>query len=97
MTAAVVTVVGFGLSWLIGRSISTPLQRLTEAQWARSGVQAELGPVTLAGLVRALEAATGPSPYTGQESRDIKALSSEDVESLMEFYAQGRKGRDFDP
>ena len=31
----------------------------------------------------ALDAATGPSPYTGQESRDIKALSSDDIESLL--------------
>jgi len=30
-----------------------------------------------------LDAATGSSPYTGQESRDIKALASEDVESLL--------------
>jgi hypothetical protein len=39
--------------------------------------------IALAFAGGALAAATGPSPYTGQESRDIKALSGEDVDSLL--------------
>ena len=39
--------------------------------------------VALAGAVSFAQAAATPSPYTGHESRDIKSLSTEDVDALL--------------
>ena len=55
-----------------------------------------LGCILSAALLAALTSSNAASPYAGQESRDIKALSADDVQSYLSGKGMGFAFLDFE-